>query len=100
MKIFSKKKKENDSLNNENAEYKIICDSILKIKPDISFEIKPDTGLQDIGFNSMDYINLMLSFEEIINKDIDYIVERIDLKTLVTVNDAVLKLQELLAENK
>lgn len=52
-------------------------------------ELSPSTELQSLGMDSMRYINLLLSLEDIIGKELDEVAEYIDLPMIVTVGDLV-----------
>jgi acyl carrier protein len=45
--------------------------------------------VEDLGFDSIKFITVLLGLESIINKDIESIVAEIDLSTLQTVDDLV-----------
>lgn len=52
-------------------------------------ELSPSTQLHSLGMDSMKYINLLLSLEDIIGKELDEVAEHIDLSVIVTVGDLV-----------
>lgn len=60
-------------------------------------ELSPSTPLQSLGMDSMKYINLLLSLEDIIGRDLDEVAEHIDLARLVTVGDLVTLVERLRA---
>jgi len=49
-----------------------------------------DTTLEEIGFDSIKFINLMLSLEDVINADLEVIAADIDVASINTINDLVI----------
>jgi len=58
-------------------------------------ELTPETRLDDLGFDSIGYINLILHLEDLVDVDIEEIASRIDLTSVQTIGDAVRLLGEL-----
>ena len=52
-------------------------------------EIKLESRFDDLGFDSIKFIGLILNLEDVVDKDIDDIVSEIDLSSLQTVSDVV-----------
>lgn len=50
-------------------------------------DLTPGSNLQELGFDSMKYINLMFRIEDMLNIDIEDIVSEIDIEQLQTIND-------------
>ncbi|MFD2467716.1 acyl carrier protein [Amycolatopsis silviterrae] len=59
--------------------------------------LAPDTRLQSLGMDSMKYINLLLSLEDLIGKELDEVAEHIDLAEIATVGDLVALVERLRA---
>ena len=57
--------------------------------------IEKTTSFDELGFTSIQYINLMLSLEDIIDKDIDVIVEQLDFETIRTVGDLIIFISKM-----
>ena len=58
-------------------------------------ELSPSTPLRSLGMDSMKYINLLLSLEDIIGRELDEVAEHIDLAEVVTVGDLVAMVERL-----
>jgi acyl carrier protein len=58
-------------------------------------ELSPATPLRSLGMDSMKYINLLLSLEDIIGKELDEVAEHIDLAEITTVGDLVALVERL-----
>lgn len=58
-------------------------------------DLSPATPLQTLGMDSMKYINLLLSLEDIIGKELDEVAEYIDLAAITTVGDLVALVERL-----
>jgi acyl carrier protein len=58
-------------------------------------ELSPATPLHSLGMDSMKYINLLLSLEDIIGRELDEVAEHIDLSEIVTVGDLVALVERL-----
>jgi acyl carrier protein len=58
-------------------------------------DLSPATPLQSLGMDSMKYINLLLSLEDIIGKELDEVAEYIDLSEITTVGDLVAMVERL-----
>lgn len=58
-------------------------------------DLSPSTPLQSLGMDSMKYINLLLSLEDIIGKELDEVAEYIDLSEIITVGDLVALVERL-----
>jgi acyl carrier protein len=62
---------------------------IIKVldKGDINIVLTPETELDDIGFDSIKYIHLFLSLEDIVKADLEEIISNIDLSNIRTIKD-------------
>ena len=60
-----------------------------------AFGIVTHHEIDTLGIDSIKYINLFISLEEIIGKDLEDIVDSIDLSSIKTVNDVVELAKEL-----
>jgi acyl carrier protein len=60
-------------------------------------DLSPSVTLQSLGMDSMKYINLLLSLEDIIGKELDEVAEHIDLAHLVTIGDLVAMVERVRA---
>ncbi|WP_320775635.1 acyl carrier protein [Streptomyces sp. CRN 30] len=58
-------------------------------------DLSPSTPLKSLGMDSMKYINLLLSLEDIIGKELDEVAEHIDLAEITTVGDLVALVERL-----
>jgi acyl carrier protein len=58
-------------------------------------ELSPSTSLESLGLDSMKYINLLLSLEDIIGRDLDEVAEHIDLAKLTKIGDLVALVERL-----
>ena len=58
-------------------------------------DLTPSTSLQSLGMDSMKYINLLLSLEDIIGKELDEVAEHIDLAEINKVGDLVALVERL-----
>ncbi|GAA3096531.1 hypothetical protein [Streptosporangium carneum] len=50
-------------------------------------DLSPSTPLQSPGLDSRQYINLLLSLEDLIGKELDEVTEHIELSKISTVGD-------------
>ncbi len=92
IKNFFRKKKVQDT----TGEFEQIVSIIKKIYPELSeTNIEKTTSFDELGFTSIQYINLMLSLEDIIDKDIDVIVEQLDFETIRTVGDLIIFISKM-----
>ncbi len=93
LKIFRKKQKDI----NESEYFKEICDALKEIMPQElrNKELKGDTKIDTLGIDSIKYINLFISLEEIIGKELEDIVDSIDLASITTIDDIVNLVREL-----
>ncbi|MEU9336634.1 acyl carrier protein [Streptomyces sp. NPDC048290] len=58
-------------------------------------ELSASTPLQSLGMDSMKYINLLLSLEDSIGKELDEVAEHIELSEVATVGDLVALVERL-----
>lgn len=58
-------------------------------------DLSPATPLRSLGMDSMKYINLLLSLEDIIGKELDEVAEHIELSEITTVGDLVAMVEQL-----
>lgn len=88
LKFFgSKSKKKSDQ--NQQETFEKVAAVIKEITEDEDLEIIPETRLEDLGFDSIRFMNLILSLEDLVEKDIEEIVEEIDITQIATVQDVV-----------
>ena len=94
--LFNKEEKGSDSFDNEK-----LIGIIRELLPDDlkNTVIESKTRFDELGFDSIMYINLILGLEDIVNKDLEVIVSEIDLASIQTVED-LFKTVELLMKNK
>jgi len=57
--------------------------------------LSPSTPLRSLGMDSLKYINLLLSLDDIIGKELDEVAEHIDLSEITTVGDLVALVERL-----
>ncbi len=60
-------------------------------------DLSPPTPLQSLGMDSIKYINLLLSLEDIIGKELDDVAEHIHLSEITTIGDLVALVERLRA---
>lgn len=60
-----------------------------------SIELTEDTKLDELGFNSIKYIHLLLSLEDVVKMDLEKIVSETDLSDLKTIKDITALLTRL-----
>jgi acyl carrier protein len=58
-------------------------------------DLSPSTPLRSLGMDSVKYINLLLSLEDLIGKELDDVAEHIDLSEIITVGDLVALVERL-----
>jgi len=58
-------------------------------------DLKLDTKFEDIGFDSIKFINLLLGLEDLIDIDLETIAAEIDPASIQTLNDVVQLLDKL-----
>lgn len=58
-------------------------------------ELKAETKFEDLAFDSIKFMNLILNLEDIIDREIEEVVEHIDLASIVTIQDIVAIVQGL-----
>lgn len=58
-------------------------------------DLSPSTPLQSLGMDSIKYINLLLSLEDLIDKGLDEVAEHIDLSGITTIGDLVALVERL-----
>jgi acyl carrier protein len=80
----------------KNQTFELLCGLIKDILPkDLNIELSKETRFEDIGFDSMKFINLLLSLEDISNVNIDKIVAEIDMSNIDTIQDVVSILEKI-----
>jgi acyl carrier protein len=91
--IFSKRKQEEKNC----SEFELLSNLIKGILPEEkrTIELTLKTRFTDLGFDSIQFINLLLSLEDIINKDLEEIVAQIDIASIETIEDVVKVLKTL-----
>ncbi len=57
--------------------------------------IQPEVELENLGLDSIKFLNILLAFENVLEIDLEYMVEKIDLSTIQTVQDIVNLIEEL-----
>jgi acyl carrier protein len=74
-----------------------VCTALKEVMPEElrTKVLKEDIKIESLGIDSIKYINLFISLEEIIGKELEEIVESIDLSSIKTVNDIVELVQKL-----
>lgn len=74
-----------------------ICNALKEVMPKELNDLilKEETKIDTLGIDSIKYINLFISLEEIIGKELEEIVDSIDLSTILTVNDIVILVNKL-----
>jgi len=90
--FFKKKRKENKTSNSisNNDTFSIVKQLLINIDNDISPErIKEEAALEDLGFDSIKFLNLLLALEDILNRDLDDIIVNIDLGKILKVRDII-----------
>lgn len=87
--MFNILKKNTSKPVNENFE--LISQLVIKILgiDRQKIVLTPDMKFEDIGFDSIMFINLLLSLEDIIGVDIEIIASEIDPSSIQTLNDVV-----------
>jgi acyl carrier protein len=93
LKLFNKKK----AVKNSDDVYFQICEALKEVMPEEyrDKELYSETQIETLGIDSIKYINLFISLEEIIGKELTEIVDSIDLASIKTVNDIVELVHEL-----
>ncbi len=93
MKIFKRKPQDLE----ENEYFDKVCEALKEIMPtDLKgLVLKKETKIDTLGIDSIKYINLFISLEEIIGKELEDIVDFIDLSSIKTINDIVELVKEL-----
>lgn len=93
LKLFNKKKAETNS---DNVYFQI-CEILKEVMPEEyrDKELSDETQIETLGIDSIKYINLFISLEEIIGKELTEIIDSIDLASIKTVNDIVELVHEL-----
>jgi acyl carrier protein len=91
--IFKKKKADTST----NESYELVKQLVTNILGDDSqqVDLKPDTKFENIGFDSIKFINLLLSLEDLIDIDLEVIAAEIDPSSIQTLNDIVELLDKL-----
>ena len=97
LKLFSKKTRAID----HNKDFQLVCNALREIMPENMQQIKLDenTKIETLGIDSIKYINLLISLEEIIGKELEEIVDSIDLSSIKTVKDLVELVEKLQKNN-
>lgn len=63
-------------------------DIIVDLIPDISSkEITQETQLEDLGIDSIKFMNLIISFEDILGRDMEDFIDEIDITKIQTIKD-------------
>ena len=93
FKIFKSK---NQSIS-DNLCFEQICTALKEVMPEENRnkELSASTKIESLGIDSIKYINLFISIEEIVGKDLEEIVDSIDLSTINTIEDIVKLVAEL-----
>lgn len=95
--MFAKFLNKNLKKNEKSDSYDIVVNLIKEVlSEDISaVTISLDSKLEELGFDSIKFINLMLNLENYIEKDLEEIAEAVDLSELQTVNDIIILVDRL-----
>jgi acyl carrier protein len=93
LKIFKKR----NQIVYENECFDQICKALREVmsKELKELVLKKDTKIETLGIDSIKYINLFISLEEIIGKELEKVVDSIDLSSIKTINDLVGLVKEL-----
>ena len=93
IRIFKKK----DRIKPKDESFELIKQLVIKILGNDAQQVAltPDTKFEDIGFDSIKFINLLLSLEDIIDVDLETIVAETDPSSIITINDVVQLLNRL-----
>jgi len=78
--------------------YDEVCRVVVAILGDETVhqaDLSPSTSFQSLGMDSMKYINLLLSLEDIIGKELDEVAEHLDPAQITTVGDLVALVERL-----
>ncbi|RZK04163.1 MAG: hypothetical protein EOO46_17265 [Flavobacterium sp.] len=82
--------KKNQRSKSANIFFERISLVIKQTMPRLKFhKITEATTFEELEFNSIDYINLLLSLEDVVNMDLEEIVEKVDLSTVSTIGGLV-----------
>ena len=98
--MFRLLKKKEINPNADNDCFLEICDALREVMP-IDRQgvlIKKTTEIESLGIDSIKYINLFVNLENIIGRDLDEIIDEIDLSSIVIVEDLVLLVKNLKAK--
>ncbi len=85
-KLFKKAKPQETITHDHAAQLYEIIRNILDEK-DRNTPLTMDTVLEDIGFDSIKYIHLLLSLEDIVKGDLETVMAQIDLTSIRTIRD-------------
>ncbi len=89
---FFRIKKNKDKISNSEGElFDLTCNALREVMPEHSKQTKltENTNINSLGIDSIKYLNLLISFEDIIGKNLEDIVEQIDITKLNTIKDLV-----------
>jgi|WetSurMetagenome_2_1015567.scaffolds.fasta_scaffold127140_2 acyl carrier protein len=92
---FSKKNNKPNLGQDENFELvkTLVLDLLKSQSGDI--ELTRDTKFEDIGFDSIKFINLLLSLEDLINVDLEVLAAEIDPTSIQKISDVVSLVEKL-----
>lgn len=94
FKIF--KKNSNKIKVEENSTFSKIVEAICLVNPEVTSDnVKLKTRLEHLGIDSIKFMNLLISFEDILGKDIEDFIDEIDVSKLETVDDIVLLIEKI-----
>ena len=76
-------------LTTNDADWQSLIDVIRDIIPDElrSVDIVRETSLEDLGFDSIRYMHLLLSLPDIVGLEVDEVVKNVQLSSFKTVGD-------------
>lgn len=81
----------NEKEPSQNNSFELVESLVLSLLDEKSggVTLTPDTNLKDIGFDSIKFLNLFLSLEDIVNVDLETIVSEVDPSSVQKINDVV-----------
>ncbi|MBJ6369747.1 phosphopantetheine-binding protein [Snuella sedimenti] len=94
--FFENKKEKESSSSNEKSSLDIVKELVLRINEDIDTDkIKPEELLENLGLDSIKFMDILLSLEDILGMELEYFIEEIELSEIVRVEDLVNTIDKL-----